>query len=57
MKIKLSELTPMTRQEKYLYALCERLEKLASEQKATITKTDDKPKKSTKKKKVETNDK
>lgn len=57
MKIKLSELTPMTRQEKYLYALCERLEKLISEQKATITKVEDKPKKSTKRKKVEANDK
>lgn len=57
MKIKLSELTPMTRQERYLYALCERLEKLTSEQKDTITKAEDKPKKSTRRKKVETNDK
>lgn len=57
MKIKLSELTPMTRQEKYLYALCERLEKLVPEQKDTTTKVNDKPKKSTKRKKVEANEK
>jgi hypothetical protein len=53
MKIKLNELTPMTRQEKYLYALCERLEKLIPQEEVTIAKAENKPKKTTRKKKVE----